>query len=102
MNSKVIPKSSTAAAPKEHGHSRQLPTGIKPAKHPPTGRQGGYMHKSDIVLRSAFFRKKRIDQERVLGHVRGIEMGGDLTEAKFGFAEYFTCCKTIPKNVPPS
>jgi hypothetical protein len=29
---------------KEHGHSRRLPNGIKPAQHPPTGRQGEYMH----------------------------------------------------------
>jgi hypothetical protein len=33
-------ESGAAAATKEHGHSRQLPTGIKPAQHTPTGRQG--------------------------------------------------------------
>jgi hypothetical protein len=55
MNSKVIPKSGAAAAPKEHGHSRRLPTGIKPAQHPPTGRQEGYMHSQSPIRPSFFF-----------------------------------------------
>jgi hypothetical protein len=48
INSKAIPQSSTSAAPKEHGHSRRLPTGIKPTQHQPTGRQGGYIHTSFV------------------------------------------------------
>jgi hypothetical protein len=40
MSRKVIPESVNAAAPKEHGHSRRLSTGIKPAQHPSKRRQG--------------------------------------------------------------